>query len=255
MGNPLKARVQAGQPTRGLWLELGSPALAEAAVWAGFRFVLVDNEHGPAGHETAAHMLRAVEAAGGHAMTRVPINDVAVLKRTLEIGYSSIMVPMINTAEQARAAVDACRYPPRGARGLAGEIRAARYGLDAGYAARAHEDLFLMLQIESAEGVANAAAIAAVEGVDMIFIGPWDLSGSLGVLGQTGHPEVRAAIAQVEAAAKMAGKPVGSVPREGMDYAALFAAGYPLVIGGSDAGLATTAMRAEAAASEAGWLG
>lgn len=255
MSNPLKARVAAGQPTRALWLEADSPAMAEAAVYAGFKYVLIDNEHGPASHQATAHLVRAIQAAGGHPLIRVPGNDPVILKRTLELGINSIMVPQINTAAEAEAAVAACRYPPRGQRGFAGEIRAARYGLDPDYGARAHEDLFLMVQIESAAGVANIEQIAAVDGIDMVFIGPYDLSGSLGHLGQTNHPEVEIAIAAVEAAVRPTGIPLGTVPRAGKTVAALMTAGFKLVIFGSEIGIAINALRDEAGKDDPSWLG
>ncbi len=255
MTHPLRARIDADQVTRALWLEAGSATLAEAAVYAGFRFLLIDNEHGPASIETTLAMVRAIEAAGGHAMARVAWNDPMLLKRHLEIGVRTLLVPNVETADEARAAVAACRYPPVGRRGYAAEIRAARYGLDAGYAARANDDIFLMLQIESVVGVANAAAIAALDGIDMLFPGPYDLSGSLGVPGETGDDLVTAALAQVEAAAKAAGRPLGSVPRAGRSAADLAADGYRLIIDHSDLGHAVAALRADVEATPEPWLG
>ncbi|WP_187393738.1 HpcH/HpaI aldolase/citrate lyase family protein [Oceaniovalibus sp. ACAM 378] len=255
MSNALKNRIVAGQKTRALWLETGSPDMAEAAVYSGFRHVLIDNEHGPAGNETTAHMLRAINAAGGHAMVRVPGHDPLVIKRTMELGLESIMIPSIHTAEDAGAAVAACRYPPHGLRGFAGEIRASRYGTDSAYPGAAKDRLFLMLQIESIEGVNNAEEIAKVEGIDMIFIGPYDLSGTHGVLGETNHPDVEKSIAHVIGVAQAAGLPLGTVPRAGKDVHALMAGPFDLVISESEIGHAIAAMRTDAKGMEPGWLG
>lgn len=251
--NPLRSRIAEGKPTRAMWLEAASPVLAEAAVYAGMRFLLIDNEHGSASIETTAHMMRAIEAAGGHPMVRVAANDPVLLKRVLEIGATSIMVPLVNTAEEARAAVAACRYPPAGARGFAGDIRASRYGTDTGHSARANDDLFLMLQIESAEGVENVAGIAAVDGVDMIFIGPYDMSGSYGKPGETDCSEVQAAIERIVAVADNAGRPVGTVTRAGKDVRTLLEGPFALVIADSEIGLVVEGVRQELSRGEPDW--
>lgn len=251
--NALKSRIAQGQATRALWLEADSPAMAEAAVFAGMRFLLIDNEHGPASRETTAHMARAIEAAGGHPMVRVAANDPVQLKRVLEIGLTSIMVPMVETADQARAAVAACRYPPRGTRGFAGDIRASRYGTAKGYAHDAHHELLLMIQIESPKAVQNAAEIAAVDGVDMLFIGPYDMSGGYGKLGETDCAEVEAAIASIEQIALDTGRPLGTVPRSGQSAEALLKGPYALVIAGSEISMAMSAITDDLAKGRPEW--
>lgn len=233
----LKTRLRDRKRTLAVWLELASPAAAEVLVHAGFTHLIIDNEHSPASLETTAHMLRAIEAAGGEAILRVPANDPTYLKRVLELGACNILIPMVESASAARLALDACRYPPRGRRGFASEIRAARYGTEADYPNRAHERLCLIVQIESRAGVDNAEAIAAVDGIDCLFVGPYDLSGSYGKLGQTGAAEVVAAIEDVERIAKAKGLPLGTVPRTGADADAQFARGYSLVAAASDVGL------------------
>lgn len=243
--NEMKNRIAQGQSTRALWLEAGSPVMAEAAVHAGMRFLLIDNEHGPASIETTAHMVRAIEAAGGHPMVRVAANDPVLLKRVLEIGLRSIMIPLVNTAAEARAAIAACKYPPAGMRGFAGDIRASRYGTDPSYAAQANDGLFLMLQIESAEAVDNIDEIVAVEGVDMIFIGPYDMSGSYGQLGETDCAQVEAAIKRVEQVTTQAGVPLGTVPRTNKTVRDLLDGQYRLVIAGSEISMAISAIRAD----------
>lgn len=253
MPNALRERVAGGYNTRALWLETGSPMLAEAAVYAGFRFILIDNEHCGASIETTTHLVRAVTAAGGHPMVRVAANDEAHLKSVLDAGITSILVPRVETAEEAEAAVKFARYPPLGVRGFAGEVRAARYGLDPGYATRP-DDIFLMLQIESKLGVDNAEAIAAVPGVDMIFPGPYDLSGSLGHRGETGHPANLAAIERIKEAARRNGRPLGTVPHGSFDVASLMDAGFALVIFNSDIGHAISGLKADAQATPKDWL-
>lgn len=252
--NILKSRIAEGRVTRALWLEAGSPAMAEAAVYAGMRFLLIDNEHGPASIETTVHMARAIEAAGGHPMVRVSASDPVLLKQVLEIGLTSIMVPLVNTADEARAAVAACRYPPKGVRGFAGDIRASRYGASSNYVETAHERLFLMIQIESPEGVGNAAEIAAVDGVDMLFIGPYDMSGGYNKLGITDCDEVEAAISNVETIANATGRSLGTVPRDGKSADTLLRSGYDLVISGSEISMAMTAIAADSSTGDADWL-
>ncbi|MFK7763979.1 MAG: HpcH/HpaI aldolase/citrate lyase family protein [Roseobacter sp.] len=250
----LKNRIAQGQKTRALWLEAGSPVMAEAAVYAGFRFLLIDNEHGPASIETTAHMARAIEAAGGHSMVRVAANDPVLLKQVLEIGITSIMIPLVNTVEEARAAVAACRYPPQGSRGFAGDIRASHYGATAGYAAAANEGLTLMLQIEHPVGVENAAELAKVDGIDMLFIGPYDMSGGYGKLGETDCDEVETAIAHIQKTASLAGMPLGTVPRNGKSAEDLLRGDFNLVISESEIGSAMSAMRADIVGMNPDWL-
>ncbi len=236
--NRLKRRLAAGEPLAGLWLQSGSPTLAELAVMAGFEVVLIDNEHGPASLETTLELMRAVEAAGGMPIVRVPWNDQVYLKRALDLGASSLMIPMIQSAEEARAAVAACRYPPRGRRGYAAPIaRAAAYGLDRDYIRHAHDDLLLMLQIESADAVAAIPEIAAVDGADLLFVGANDLAGSIDRLEALDAPDVTALIAEAERAIRDAGVWMGTIPRPGADAADLYAEGHRLVIGPSDLAL------------------
>ena len=157
------------------------------------------------------------------------------LKRIVDSGAQAILVPMVNTAAEAQAVVDACLYPPIGKRGnAAAVVRGSRYGLIPDYVARAHEELLIVPQIETVEAVGNAHAIASVPGVDMVFIGPADLSGSAGLPDQTGAPEVERLIAETVAAVRKAGKPLSTVPRDGKSWQDLFGEGYAAVASGSD---------------------
>lgn len=250
--NRLKSWLADGACVPGLWAELGAPDAAEASVCAGWPVVVVDNEHGVADLGQAVHLLRAVEAAGGEVVLRVPANDETYLKLALDRGFRSIMAPMINSRAEAEALVAACRYPPAGRRGYAAPIaRASRYGTRADYARAAADELLLLAQIETPEAVAAAADIAAVDGIDMLFVGPNDLAGFMGYPEQMDHPEVAAMLDGLEAASRRAGVAMGTVPRTGVDAAGLKARGYRLIIGPSDIGLLLQAAKAEAAAHRA----
>ena len=236
--NRLKARLLGGERVAALWIELESPSIVEAAVHAGWRTVLIDTEHGWIGAETLVHMLRACEAAGGDAIVRVPDAAPATLKRVLDLGVQSLMVPMVSSVAAAEALAREVRYPPRGARGYAAPVvRASRYGAHPDYASWAHEELLLIAQIEQAEAVEAAAGIAAADGIDMLFVGPNDLAGSMDRLERLDDPDLLAAIARVEGAARDAGVLLGTVPHGRRDAAACFAAGHALCACASDVGL------------------
>ncbi|HEY5598591.1 MAG TPA: aldolase/citrate lyase family protein, partial [Kiloniellales bacterium] len=182
----IKRRILAGRPAFGCWLEMCSPIAAEIIAQSGYDCVLIDLEHGPGSVLDAVSLMHAVQGRACAPLLRVPENDPVILKRALDIGVAGVMIPAVNSADQAAAAVSACRYPPKGTRGMAASIvRASDYGARwREYAGTAEECLLVMCQIESAEAVGNAAAIAAVDGVDMLFIGPFDLSAGLGHLGE-----------------------------------------------------------------------
>lgn len=244
--NRLKERLAAGRRSLGLWLNLADPTAAEIAAQAGYDFLLIDNEHGPGALGDTLRQLQAMSGSPATALLRVPWNDPVYLKRALDLGVEAVMIPMVESAEQAKAAVAACRYPPLGIRGYAAG-RAADYGAAEDYVATAAERLLIICQIESVRAVERVSEIAAVDGVDALFIGPYDLSGSLGKLRAFADPEVRATIARSEAGIRAAGKPMGTVPHGERGPAELFEAGYAMVAGSSDAGLLRAAARAEVA--------
>ncbi len=249
----LKARIVAGEPVYGVWLALADADVAELLAHAGYDFLVLDQEHGPGSLETAIDVMRAAEAAGTDLVVRVPWNDPVYLKRILDAGATSIMVPMLEDAEAAAAAVAACRYPPAGTRGYAAASqRCTRWGKDAAYAERWQDDLLIMGQLESATAVENAAAIAAVDGIDVPFIGINDMAGSIGLLGQTDHPEVRALVERCEAALQASGKPLGTVPSGMRTTPELFQAGYGVVAGAVDSMLLRAAALADVAANRPG---
>ena len=193
--------------------------------------------------------MQAIQGRDCAPLMRVPSNDVVALKRALDTGVAGVMVPAVNTAAEAEAAVAACHYPPRGRRGMAAAIvRGADYGLRAAeYIEYAGEALLVMCQIESAEAVENVTAIAGIEGVDMLFVGPFDLSANVGHVGEPDHPEVRAMIARVEAAAKTAGKRLGAIPTPERSAAELVADGYELIVADADVLLLRDGARASLA--------
>ncbi|MFB9807932.1 HpcH/HpaI aldolase/citrate lyase family protein [Haladaptatus pallidirubidus] len=183
----LRQAVRAGDSVVGTWVTIGHPAVAEMSAELGFDFVVLDAEHSSMSLETVENLARAVDAASGETkpVVRLPDDDPTRIKRVLDTGVSGVIVPMIETAEQARAVVRATRYPPEGERGVAGS-RAAKYGLELEeYFERANDELLVMVQIESAKGVGHAGSIAAVDGVDALFVGPADLSASIGRFGET----------------------------------------------------------------------
>ncbi|QLD86315.1 aldolase [Natronomonas halophila] len=220
--------------TVGTWTSLSDPAVAEIAAGGGFDFVVVDTEHTPLGLESVADCVRGVEAADGNAVVRVPSNDPVRIKRLLDVGADGLLVPMVDTAEEAQAAVEATRYPPEGGRGVAA-ARAADYGRTfENYVREGHRSLSVIVQIESGEAVDNAADIAAVEGVDALFVGPADLSASLGRFAEWTDAEFLAAIEATVDAAEDAGVPVGTLGTTPEQIEALGSLGFDYMVAGAD---------------------
>lgn len=232
MNREFAVSLRAGKPQVGSWVSIGHPRVAEIAALLGFDFVVVDTEHTPQGLETVENLVRAVEHGGAVPIVRVPWNDPVRIKRVLDLGVAGVMVPMVETAEEARTAVEAMRYPPDGIRGVAGS-RASDYGLDfESYAATADEALVTIVQIETERGSEHAAEIAAVDGVDALFVGPTDLSASLGVLGEWQADTVLETIDRVLEASTV---PVGTLAITTEDTERWVARGFDFVISGVDA--------------------
>lgn len=233
--NKLKARLQAGESVFGAWVGSGSAVNGEVLSLVGFDFLVIDQEHGSGELTDAVAVLRAVEASGTPCIIRAPWNDPIWLKRVLDAGAESLMIPSIETGELAASAVRACRYPPAGTRGYAADaVRASTFGLEPGYVHKANANLLLALQIESAGAVERAAEICATDGLDVAFIGPNDLAGSIGRLNQLDHPDVRALIQRAEEIILASGKPMGTVPSAGASTRELFERGYRMVVGAHD---------------------
>ena len=242
-------RVLAREWLAGTWLNLGSAMTAEMAGVAGFDWVLLDHEHGPGSDTTISHQLQAVAATPAAGIVRIAANDPARIKRTLDAGALGVMVPYVSTAEEAQAAVTAMRYPPRGIRGVARLTRATGFGADFDdYFAHAHERIVTIPQIETAEGVKNAAAMAAIDGIDVLFVGPMDLSTNFGLVGQFEHPRCIDAFKQVSAAARNAGKAAGILILNPAHVPICRELGYSFVALGSDGSSANAGLRTAAAA-------
>ncbi len=208
--NGFKAALRDGKVRYGIWAGFAGPYATEIVASLGYDWMLIDGEHAPNDVPSILAQLQSVAPYSTQPVVRCVNSDPALIKQLLDVGVQSLMVPMVESAEQARALVRAMRYPPYGIRGIGGGLtRATRWGAVGDYLQRAHEELCLIVQVESAEGVKNAAEIAAVDGVDAVFIGPADLSISLGHPGDPGHPEVQDRIVQSLQAAQAAGKACG----------------------------------------------
>ncbi|MDT0194494.1 HpcH/HpaI aldolase/citrate lyase family protein [Arthrobacter sp. AB6] len=204
------ALAAADRPLAGMWVCSGSPLIAELCAGSGLDWLLVDAEHSPNGLESILAQLQATHGYPVHTVVRPPVNDTVVIKQYLDLGVQNLLIPMVNSAAEAEAAVAATRYPPQGVRGVGSALaRAARWNRVPEYLARAGETISVTVQIESEAAVAVVENILAVDGVDAIFVGPSDLAASMGLLGQQEHPEVRAAVEHCLAAAKGAGTPAG----------------------------------------------
>ncbi|HZH25736.1 MAG TPA: aldolase/citrate lyase family protein [Azospirillaceae bacterium] len=237
--NTLKRKLAAGQQAIGVWSHAASPMLAELLGQAGFDTVLIDDEHGVAGLHQTLGQLQAIAATPATALVRAPWNDHVYLKRVLDMGTEGVMVPSVNSAEEARAVVDACWYPPEGKRGAAPyAIRAANFGMDVpNYMERYRDELLIICQIETAQAVEAIPDIAAVPGVDMLFIGPVDLSASIGKLGRFDDPEVKALFARAERAILDSGKWWGTISLPNRTARSLAAEGCHLVMDVTDMSL------------------
>jgi 2-keto-3-deoxy-L-rhamnonate aldolase RhmA len=232
-------RLEAGEHCRGAWLFLGSPDAAEVLGHAGFDALLIDHEHSPGGLETAVHQMRAIRAAGDATiLARLGSNDPAAIKRLLDCGAEGLLLPNVESAEEARAFVAACRYPPKGRRGAHFTVsRAAGWGFRSDECYRDAETIFLAAMIESLAGVRAIPDIALVVGLSMLFIGPLDLTGSIGRMGQWNDPEVVSLLADAEAATLASGMALGGALVPGDTPRAAFARGHRFVTVGSDVGM------------------
>ena len=235
--NRFRQRLLGGEQLTGCWLSLGSPITTEVVGLAGFDWLLLDAEHAPNDVLSLIPQLMALKDSSSAPVVRPPSNDTVLIKRLLDAGCHNFLIPMVETTEQARAAVAATRYPPQGVRGVSVSQRSNRYGSVPDYFNVVNDNIAVVVQIESRAGVAAATEIAAVDGVDALFIGPSDLAAGYGHLGHANHPEVQEAITRVHAAAKTAGKPTGILSPVEADARRYIAMGMTLVAVGSDLGL------------------
>lgn len=250
--NPLKQRLQSGGVITAAWASLGSPDVAEIMVRHGWDVLVIDGEHGIGDLECWVAMARAVQAAGGQIILRVPDGHDTTLKKVLDRGFDALIVPMVNSVAQAQAILDSCRYPGRGKRGYcAPVIRGSGWGTQAGYArGGASDDLLLILQCEHVDAVGALPQIAALEGVDMLFLGPHDLAGSVDHIERLDQPVVQDLIARVEAQARAADMPLATILGAGRDWGDLARLGYRLIVGKSDVALLSGAARDAQAARD-----
>lgn len=235
--NVLKKKLLGGTPALSCWLHLTSPVAAEIISLVGYDGAVIDLEHGPVDYLGATALMQAMSATSTSSIIRVPWNDPVEIKRALDTGVEGIMVPSVDTVEEAQAAVAACRYPPQGIRGAAHILnRASSYGLDSErYVRENFSELLVICQVESLDSVANIEEIVAVDGFDMLFIGPLDLSGSAGELGNFTNPTFVDALARAEQVIGESNKLLGGIPRPDDSPLEMFARGYNLVVSSSDA--------------------
>lgn len=235
-GHEIRQRLADGHNLLASWLTLCSNIAAEIMALAGFDILIIDQEHGPGDPHNAIGLMQATRAGDAPCIMRLASHDPNLIKRSLDIGVDGLMLPMVETADQAKAIVAACRLPPAGFRGIApGSVRAARYGLDrAAFIADGGRDVYVICQVETRATLDQIPAIAAVEGVDMLFIGRNDLASSIGKAGDLNHPDARAQQADAEARIKATNRLLGGIVAPGLDAKTLFASGHRLVISGSD---------------------
>ena len=228
--NAFKQALKAGKPQIGLWSSLSSNYTVEAIAGAGFDWLLLDMEHSPSDLENLLSQLQAAAAYATHPVVRVPWNDMVTMKRVLDIGAQSLLVPYVSTAQEAAAAVSYTRYPPQGVRGVAGTTRATRFGRIKDYARRAHAEICLLVQVETQAGLDAIEAICDLEGIDGVFVGPADLHASLGHTGEIANPKVKPVIDEAIRRIRKRGKAPGILTpseedaRRWLDCGALFVA-------------------------------
>lgn len=246
--NAFKAALARGDTLYGLWLALADAYSAEVCAAAGFDWLLIDGEHAPNDIRSTLASLQALSAYPVTPLVRPPVGDAVGIKQLLDIGARNLLIPMVETPDQARELVAATRYPPRGVRGVGAALaRASGFGRDAAYLSHADEGVCLLLQIESVAGLEALDEIAAVDGVDGVFIGPADLAASFGRLGHPGHPDVQGAIRDAATRIRAAGRAAGILSTDEAQARVYLEWGYTFVAVGTDVTLlarATTALAA-----------
>ena len=245
----LDARVT--KPPVGTWVMSASPIVAEAVGCAGFDWAVLDMEHTPLDLMDLVHLLHAVGNTKMVPVVRVPWNDTTNIKRVLDAGAQTLLVPFVQNADEATRAVAATRYPPEGVRGMAGMSRGSRFGTTPDYLRAANGMMGVVVQLETPESITQLEAIAAVPGVDALFVGPGDLSGVMGHPGNLTHPDVMALMTEAAQRARAVGKPIGTVGGTPEVVSRYRAMGYDFLAVASDLGLLMRAAQAAAAALRA----
>ncbi len=235
--NLFKDSLAKSERQLGLWCGLCSHLVAEILAGAGFDWIVIDGEHAPNDIPSLVTQLQAMRGAAAEPVFRVPWNDPVMIKLALDAGARSLLIPFVQNADEARRAVAAARYPPLGIRGVAVAPRATDYGRISGYHRSAHLTTCILVQLETRAALKEIEAIAAVEGVDGIFIGPSDLAADFGHLGDSKHPVVQAAMKDAAQRIRAAGKSAGTLSGDLDDVECLFAMGFNFTAAGSDVGL------------------
>jgi 4-hydroxy-2-oxoheptanedioate aldolase len=235
--NEFKRALAAGRPQIGLWSSLCSNVVAEVIGGCGFDWILVDTEHSPNELPGVLTQLQALAVGTATPIVRPAWNDPVLIKRYLDVGATGLLIPFVQNAEEAKRAVAATRYPPAGIRGVATSTRAGRFGRTKEYLRKANDEICVLVQVETKTALDNLEAIAAVDGVDGVFIGPSDLAAALGHLGNPGHAEVQAAISDAVKRLKAKGKAAGILTSAETDAKRYLAEGYTFVAVGTDIGL------------------
>nr|HET7859532.1 2-dehydro-3-deoxyglucarate aldolase [Caldimonas sp.] len=235
--NAFKRRLLAGETLIGCWCSLANPITTEVLGIAGFDWLLLDGEHSPNDVRTFIPQLMALKDSASAPIVRPSWNEAVEIKRLLDAGFYNFLVPFVQTADDARRAVAATRYPPDGVRGVSVSQRSNRFGTVADYFRDVNAQICVLVQIESRAGLAAVADIAAVDGVDGIFVGPSDLAAAFGHIGKPDHPSVQEAIAEIFAKANAAGKPSGILAPVEADARRYLAMGATFVAVGSDLGV------------------
>ncbi len=235
--NTFKQALREGRIVYGTWLMSGAPSTAEALGCAGFDFLVVDMEHVPVDTPEMIEILRTLAGTPAQAVVRLPWNDMVMVKRALDGGAQNVMMPFVQNADEARCAVSYTRYPPEGIRGVAAMHRASRYATIPNYLKTAGDEICVTVQIETLSALEQLPQIAAVPGVDSIFIGPGDLSASMGFLGDIAHADVQAQLKHAAQLCKKLGKPCGIVGPNPEMVGKFLEHGYTWVAVASDMGL------------------
>jgi 4-hydroxy-2-oxoheptanedioate aldolase len=242
--NHFKAGLKSKNTSFGLWLALADPYSAELCASAGFDWVVIDQEHAPNDLRSTLAQLQAVAAYPVHTIVRPPLGEVHTIKQLLDIGVQTILIPMMESAEQAAEMVRAMRYPPTGVRGVGAAIaRSSRWQAVPDYLQKANDEVCLLVQIETQAGFRNIEAIARVDGVDGLLIGPSDLAASFGLLGQSTHPTVHQAIGEAVSRIRATGKAAGILGTDEKTTREYIEFGCTFVAVGADTMLLATAAR------------
>lgn len=243
--NPFKQALKGDAPLIGCWLGMASQYSAEIAATAGFDWLVVDGEHSPNDIRSIRDQLMVIDPSASNAVVRLPVGETWLIKQALDIGAQTLLIPIVESAAQARELVAATRYPPEGVRGLGSSLaRASRFAAIPDYPQTANAEICLLVQVETRAGLDALEEIAAVEGVDGVFIGPADLGASLGYLGQTEHPDLWRVITDALSRIRARGKAAGVLTGNPDLIAAAIAAGANFVAVGADITVFATGLRA-----------